>query len=196
VEVRKNMVKDHQTTPATIGSLIADLASDDGITRVKARHALILSGDKAVKPLIEALTDRNQWVRWEAAKALGQIGNSAATNALVKALEDRMFDVRWLAAQGLITIGPEAIIPVLNVLIKRADSVWVREGAHHVLHDLARGRLKEALWPVVAALEDVDSPIEVPFAAKAALNVLKHTDTNQEGYVHTHQPYMESRGFS
>jgi HEAT repeat protein len=182
-----NMVKDRQTAAAAIGSLIANLASDDGITRVKARHALILYRDKAVKPLIEALADRNQWVRWEAAKALGKIGSSAATHALVKALEDRMFDVRWLAAQGLITIGPEAIIPVLNALIKRADSVWMREGAHHVLHDLARGRLREVLWPIVAALEDVDSPIEVPFAAKAALNVLKHTDINQEGYVHINQ---------
>jgi HEAT repeat protein len=175
-----NMVKDRKTAPAPISSLIADLASDNGMTRVKARHALVSVGDKAIKSLIRALTDPNQWVRWEAAKALGQIGSSAATHALVKALEDRMFDVRWLAAQGLITIGPEAITPVLNALIKQADSVWMREGAHHVLHDMARGRLKEVLWPVVAALEDVDSPIEVPFAAKAALNVLKHSDTNQE----------------
>jgi HEAT repeat protein len=78
-----NMVKDHQMAPATIGSFIADLASDDGITRVKARHALILSRDKAIKPLIEALADRNQWVRWEAAKALGQIGSSAATEEVL-----------------------------------------------------------------------------------------------------------------
>jgi HEAT repeat protein len=168
------MVKDRQTTPAPIGSLIAGLASDDGMTRVKARHALVSVGDKAIKPLIKALADRNQWVRWEAAKALGQIGSSVATHALIKALEDRMFDVRWLAAQGLIAIGPDAITPILKALIERPDSIWMREGAHHVLHDLARGELKEVLWPVVATLEDVDSPVEVPFAAEAALNALKH----------------------
>jgi len=149
------MAKGRQAAAETISSLIADLASDDGVIRVKARYTLISSGAKAVKPLIKALADRNQWVRWKAAKALGQIGSSAATLALVKALEDRMFDVRWLAAQGLIPIGPEAIIPVLNALIERADSIWMREGAHHVLHDLAEGRLKEVLWPVVAVLEDV-----------------------------------------
>jgi HEAT repeat protein len=185
-EREDNMVEGRQTAAATISSLIADLTSDDGVIRVKARYALISSGDKAVKPLIKALADRNQWVRWEAAKALGQIGSSAATHALVKALEDRMFDVRWLAAQGLITIGPEAIIPVLNALIERADSIWLREGAHHVLHDLAEGRLKEVLWPVVAALEDVDAPVEVPFVAKTTLNVLKHTDVKQGG---NSQPY-------
>ena len=168
-------MSDETTASTTIISLIADLTSDDGVTRVKARNALVSYGDEAVKPLTRALADPNQWVRWEAAKALGQIGNSAATHALVKALEDRMFDVRWLAAQGLINIGSEAIMPVLKALIERADSVWMREGAHHVLHDLAQGELREVLQPVLAALEDVDASVEVPFVAKTALSTLKGT---------------------
>jgi len=168
-----NVVEDEETESVTIVSLIADLTNDDGVIRVKARSALVSSGDEAVEPLIEALAAPNQWVRWEAAKALGQIGNSAATNALVKALEDRMFDVRWLAAQALINIGPEAIMPVLKALIERADSTWMKEGAHHVLHDLAQGELKEVLVPVLAALEDVDSSVGVPFAAKTALKSYK-----------------------
>jgi HEAT repeat protein len=174
-EREDDMVESRQAAPVAIISLIAGLASDDGVTRVKARHALVLSGDEAVKPLTRALADPNQWVRWEAAKALGQIGNSAATHALVKALEDRMFDVRWLAAQGLINIGPEAIVPLLKALVERADSVWMREGAHHVLHDLARGEFRKVLQPVLTALEDVDAPVEVPFVAKAALRMLKDT---------------------
>lgn len=169
-----NMVENRQMASVTIVSLIADLTSDDGVVRVKARYGLVSSGGEAVKPLIRALADPNQWVRWEAAKALGQIGNPEATHALVKALEDRMFDVRWLAAQGLINIGTEAIIPILKALIERADSTWMREGAHHVLHDLAQGELKEVLLPVLAALEDVDSSVEVPFVAKAALSKLEN----------------------
>ena len=157
----------------TVVTLIADLSSDDGVVRVKARSELVLSGDAAVEPLIEALVAQSQWVRWEAAKALGQIGSPAATNALVKALEDKMFDVRWLAAQALINIGPEAIMPLLKALIERADSTWMREGAHHVLNDLAQGKLEGVLRPVLAALEDVDSPVELPFAAKTALNSYK-----------------------
>jgi HEAT repeat protein len=168
------MPDNRQTESVTIVSLIADLTSDDGVVRVKARRTLVSTGDKAVEPLIEALASPNQWVRWEAAKALGQIGNSAATNALVKALEDKMFDVRWLSAQALINIGPGVITPLLKALIERADSTWMREGAHHVLHDLARGGLQEVLQPVLAALEDVDSPVEVPFAAKTVLSTLEH----------------------
>jgi HEAT repeat protein len=167
------MPDNRQTESVTIVSLIADLTSDDGVIRVKARRTLVSAGGEAVEPLIEALASPNQWVRWEAAKALGQIGNSAATDALVKALEDKMFDVRWLTAQALINIGPGVITPLLKALIERADSTWMREGAHHVLHDLARGDLHEVLQPVLAALEDVDSPVEVPFAAKAALSAME-----------------------
>ena len=170
---KDNMAKDRQAAPAPISSLIADLASDDSVIRVKARRALVSSGDKAVEPLIKALTNPNQWVRWEAAKALGQIANKKATNALINALEDKMFDVRWLAAEGLITIGPEVIKPLLQALIERADSVWMREGAHHVLHDVAKGDLEEIVVPVLTVLEDLDAPVEVPFAAKSALNKLK-----------------------
>jgi HEAT repeat protein len=162
-------VEAEQTASVTIVSLITDLNNDDGVIRVKARYALVSSGDEAIEPLIEALAAKNQWVRWEAAKALGQIGNAAATNALVKALEDKMFDVRWLAAQALINIGPAAIVPVLNALIERADSAWMREGAHHVLHDLAQGEFTDVLRPVLSALEGVDPSVEVPFVAKAAL---------------------------
>ena len=90
------MVKDRQTTPAPIGSLITGLASDDGVTRVKARHALVSVGDKAIKPLIKALADRNQWVRWEAAKALGQIGSSVATHALMPWKTECSMCAGWL----------------------------------------------------------------------------------------------------
>jgi HEAT repeat protein len=158
----------------TIDSLISDLASDDWVLRVKARRGLVSLGAKAVEPLTGALESQNQWVRWEAAKALCEIGNPAATNALLRSLEDKMFDVRWLSAQGLITIGRKTIIPILQALIERPDSVWLREGAHHVLHDLTRGKLGNVLQLVLTALEDVDASVEVPLAAKNALDALKH----------------------
>ena len=53
-------------------TLVADLASGDVIKRQDARRALVAMGEAAVEPLKEALQHRNQWVRWEAAKALGR----------------------------------------------------------------------------------------------------------------------------
>lgn len=156
----------------TIDSLIVQLASNDGLIRVQARRSLVAIGEQAVAPLVEALANRKNWVRWEAAKALCQIGDPAAAQALTKALEDRMFDVRWLAAEGLIAIGRDALVPLLRALSEHSDSLWLREGAHHVLHDLAAGELAEVVRPVLAALEDVEPSIEVPFAAETALAAL------------------------
>jgi HEAT repeat protein len=160
--------------PATISALVTDLGSKDGLVRVRARLSLVAIGAQAVGPLVKALATKKQWIRWEAAKALGQIGSPAAAKALVRALEDEMFDIRWLAAEGLVVMGREALVPLLHALVERSDSEWLREGAHHVLHDLARGRpdLRDILQPVLAALEDIEPSLEVPVAAEIALNKL------------------------
>jgi nucleotide-binding universal stress UspA family protein len=162
----------------TVDSLVGDLASNDGMARVKARRSLVAMGREAVQPLVDALSSKRHWVRWEAAKALAQIGNPTATQALVDALEDEEFDVRWLAAEGLIRIGAQSIEPLLKALIERPDSLWLREGAHHVLHDMGRGDLDDILRPVLAALDDMEPSLEVPPAAEAALDMIKKTTSS------------------
>jgi HEAT repeat protein len=162
----------NEPDPATMGALIADLGVKDGLVRERARQSLVAIGGPAVASLIEALADRNEQMRWEAAKALGQIGDPVSAYALVNALEDEVFDVRWLAAEGLIALGREALLPLLQALIERSDSPWLREGAHHILHNLCRGDLEEVLQPLLTALEDVEPSIEVPLAAGSALDAL------------------------
>jgi HEAT repeat protein len=159
---------------ADIDGLISDLASRDSGVRVLARRSLVDIGGRAVNALIGALTHRKSRVRWEAAKALGEIAHPAAAPALVRALEDRTFDVRWLAAAGLIAMGSEGLANLLLALIDRADSVWLRDGAHHVLHDLAErdDDLAEDLRPVLSALESGAPSVEVPLGAKNTLAML------------------------
>ena len=129
------MVSDSKAAKATIKLLIADLASRDGVVRVKARRQLIAYRKQSIAPLIRTLSNKNDWVRWEAAKALSQIGNNKAIKALLEALSDEKFEIRWLAAEGLIRIGRKAIVPLLEALVKHSDSYWLREGIHHVLHE-------------------------------------------------------------
>ena len=52
------------------------------------------------------------------------------------------------------------------------ESTWLREGAHHVFHDIAAGDLKPVLQPVLTALEDLDAVLEVSVAAEQAINSL------------------------
>jgi HEAT repeat protein len=165
-------VSDSKAAKATINSLIADLANKDGIVRVKARQQLVAYKKRSVAPLMRTLSNKNDWVRWEAAKALSQIGNPESIEALLEALKDKKFEVRWLAAEGLIRIGRKAIVPLLEALVKHSDSYWLREGIHHALHDMNTGKITEVLRPVLVALEGPEPSLEVPLAARAALDAL------------------------
>jgi len=161
-----------KSSPAIIKKLVNNLGSQDGQVRVRARKSLVAIGGQAVKPLVKTLASKKEWVRWEATKTLGQIGDPTATQALINALEDNMFDVRWLAAEGLISIGNNALVPLLQAIREHPDSFWLREGVHHVLHDVNNGKITEIIQPVIAALEGFEPSVEAPLAAKIALKAL------------------------
>jgi len=152
--------------------LMNDLTCEDIIKCQKARRRLVAIGHGAVPELVKALASRKNSVRWEAAKALAQIGDPTATDTLVKTLEDREFDLRWLAAEGLIAIGKPAVAPLLQALIDNPKSRWLIEGAHHVLHDMDRHDWDEVLKPVMEALESFEPSVEVPAASRIALDAL------------------------
>jgi HEAT repeat protein len=159
-----------------IDSLIAEFTCDDVIKCQNARRSLVKMGGDAVQPLINELSSKKHWVRWEAAKALGQIGDAAAAKALVTALEDKAFDVRWLAAEALINIGRGAIIPLLEALADRGDkSTWLRQGAHHVLHDIKLAEIAPVLKAVMASLDSSAPAVEVLQIAGKALNTLRNS---------------------
>ncbi|MBI4322541.1 MAG: HEAT repeat domain-containing protein [Chloroflexi bacterium] len=157
----------------TLQSLIGDLDSSDGAVRRSASETLVEIGRPAVEPLTSVLSKNpNDDARWEAAKALDEIGDPAAAHDMVRALEDRSFGVRWLAAEGLIGLGRAGMPPLLEALLERSSSIWLRQGAHHVLQVLSKHNLPNPLAPVLAALEDVEPAVEVPHAALAALDAL------------------------
>jgi len=174
-----------ESNNSSLDQIKANLASHDDRTREKARHTLVAMGKDAVQSLIEALKDKRYLMRWEAAKALGEIANADAAPALVEALEDEAFDVRWLAAIALIGMNVKGLKPLLHALMERGDSVLIQEGAHHVIHDLAKGGLRKYLAPLLAALEGLepgeevpwvaphDLVVEVPWAARHALEMLE-----------------------
>jgi HEAT repeat protein len=159
-----------------IAALVAQLASKDGMQREEAREQLAGIGRPAVRPLIAALEDRRETVRWEAAKTLGMIGNRRAAPHLVKTLEDEEFDVRWVAAEALVAIGRASLPPLLLALVARSSSVPLREGAHHVLRRMRLESEHDAalIDPVLSALEQPYDPQDaVLVAAEQSLHVLR-----------------------
>ena len=157
-----------------VDALIAAMADDHGLTRLKARLSLVAMKQDAVTPLVKALQNPDWRIRWGAAMALRQIGDPAAADALVLSLEDELAGVRWLAAEALIALGSTGLHALLEALIHHSDSLWLRDGAHHIIHDIMEKdpELSQVLAPVTAALDDIEPVIEVPPAAQTALRQL------------------------
>jgi HEAT repeat protein len=148
-----------------ITSLVATLASTDGVERHAAREQLEEIGSPAVPALVRALKSPSENARWEAAKALGEIADASAAPALVRTLEDEKAAVRWLAATALINLGRNALAPLLKGLEGHSDSIWFRDGAHHVLRSLIRDGVADEAIPVLEALENLEPRVEAPIAA-------------------------------
>ncbi len=156
-----------------IADLIADLGDTERSRRISAREQLVIRGRAAAPAVAAALASSNAWGRWEAAKALTEIRDPDAAPAIVLALEDEDASVRWVAAEALSVLGRNALEPLLAGLISDHASAWTREGAHHVLHDIAKGDLRDLLAPVLAALESVVPSVSVMTAAYEALGALR-----------------------
>jgi uncharacterized protein YrrD len=152
-----------------IPSLIIDLGVQSATIRERAHSTLVAMGKPAVRPLLEALTNSTEYGRGQAAKALGEIGDLAAAPALVKAMEDGKFDVRWLAARALVALGRDGLPALLQALIERPNSTWLREGAHHVLYDGGYETWRTQLAPVMKALEGYAPTDTLPGAAEKVL---------------------------
>jgi HEAT repeat protein len=157
-----------------VDQLVADLGSKNAGQRRDARAALVQIGAGAVPALLSALDAPQQHVRWEAAKSLTEIAEPAAAERLIAALGDKDPDVRWVVGVALIALGRDAVKPLLTTLTKSdlRDSVY--QGAHHVLHDLAkRTELTSVLEPVLKALAQPEPEVAVPLAA---IEVLRGSD--------------------
>jgi HEAT repeat protein len=162
---------------------VAQLGDRHGTVRQRARCRLERIGRPAVPALVSRLADKRRRVRWESAKALGRIADPHAAPALVAALTDEKTEVRWLAAEALIALERKALRPLYGALRKDPDSVWLRHGAHHVMHALERvGLLSPAGRRLLDSLRSLEPEVSVVWAADVALKVIDGEEAgNGEG---------------
>lgn len=139
----------------------------------QAREELTAAGESAIPVLTALVDDPAPEVRWEATHALADMRRAAAAPLLVAELTDDDGGVRWLAAEGLVTLGPQALQALLHALLEHSESVWLRDGAHHILRALLRqGKLPAPGIRVLVALESFEPAIGVLEPAAAALKSL------------------------
>jgi HEAT repeat protein len=151
--------------------LTTELSSPSSVERRRARVALTELGNEAIPALVRALSDVSPLVRQEAVKALEAIGNDTSAQGLIQALQDQNLGVRWLAAEALAHLGPTGLHPLLTALVRDDTLIWLREGAHHVLH-FYTGDLNRPLEQLMNALEDNDATAPLAWDARVALESL------------------------
>jgi len=165
-----------------IAKLIAELASRSGQRRIQARQKLVSLGRSTIPSLNGLLENRRHQVRWEAAKSMAQINDTDCIPGLLKALEDERFEIRWVAAEGLSALGMPAVKHLLKLLQAKPDSLWLREGAHHVIRSVIGDEPWPELKSVLLELEKLDSvAASVPCAAKLALASLRTYADHENG---------------
>lgn len=156
----------------TTQSLVNLLESEDDKVRTKARKSLVVIGKQAVLPLSLVLENSKIYkARWEAAKALGEIGDLKSIPTLVKALEDPESDVAWLAAKALEKFRKVAWPELLRALVKHgSDSVQLQQGAHHILRKQKVEGYNDLLDILRTSLETGSVPESI---SPAAYNILE-----------------------
>jgi len=153
--------------------LMQKFYSKNGLQRADAREKVIRHGRHAVPALISVLQDKSIHVRWEAAKALGQIKDPSCAPALVDRLTDESPEIRWLAAEGLIALRRDSLQPLLTRLVEDFNSSVYRQGVHHVLHALEReGRLTQQELKVLNVLRGIETEDEIAPETYKALEAL------------------------
>lgn len=135
-------------TALTKKELLENLGDNNALVRQHARLILVHQGEENVPALLNCLKSNNDYTRIEATRALGNFRTEEVGVALSQVLLDEDFGVRWAAMESLLKFGRNALPPVLELFAKRFDSIWMREGVHHILrvmrdrHSLNTAELK------------------------------------------------------
>jgi HEAT repeats len=156
--------------PDKLKEFINDLSNTNGIIRQKARYELVKIGNPALDDLLKLQNSEMHIARWEAIKAVSEIGTKDSIPILITALEDDEFDIRWLASEGLIEIGHNTIFPLLKAFVSNKDSIHLKESLHHVLKGLELRGLYSDKAGIIKALENFTTPVKLQLIALNILN--------------------------
>lgn len=157
---------DASAVPALLGAL----SRADEQLGSQIFSSLVHLGNVAVPGLIDASNSSSAWMRWHAARALGEICDRRALPILVKVLLDNDHSVAWMGAKGLTRFGRESLNPLLRLLMANETTPWLVETASYVLNSLMQrdARLKPYLEPVIQYMHGVAFRVGTPQIAHKA----------------------------
>ena len=119
------------------------LSDKDAMVRATAAGSVIfLPASRAAAALLPLLNDKAEFVRTEAAYALGNVADRSATPQLVRLMKkDKIFEVRTAAAIALGQIGDATAISDLVAILQdrpKEDSEFLRRSAARSIGQIAQ----------------------------------------------------------
>jgi HEAT repeats len=159
---------------AAVPALLSALHGADEQLGSQIFSSLVRLGNVAVPSLINVSNSNSAWMRWHAARALGEIYDRRALPVLVNDLLDSDHSVAWMGAKGLTRFGRQSLGPLLRLLMTNETTPWLVETASYVLNSLMQldSRLKPYLEPVVQYMHGVASSVGTPQIAQKVLSQL------------------------
>jgi HEAT repeat protein len=149
--------------------LLKLLITGRGELHREAGRALWSLGELAKSSWLEALKHHDSHIRWHAARGLGEIGDQRHAMILAEGLYDTSYAVRWATADVLAHLGSQAVPAILTILSRYEINESFRQAAYHALHGISSSKAQESLKPLMDAMRDFASNIEIPMIAQRLL---------------------------
>lgn len=164
--------------------LFLEMGGENGHDRQKARETFVSMGADAVDYLAEAIVIANHnkklaafgvssdRLKAEALKALVEIANPLSAPLFLNAMNDEDSGIRWLAAEGFNALQNDGLKYLLDALIKSPDSLFLRQGAHHVLRTFIHLQKIPGMQELLKELKNPVGDERIPISAKTVLNAI------------------------
>lgn len=144
-EQKRNALFELRNMRTADASRVAALALSDSDPAVRATAVaavVFLPAEEAVGKLVPLLGDRDEFVRREAAFAMGVAGSAAASQPLLKLLQnERVIEVRNAAIAALGPIGDPSAVPTLVTLLREKageDNEFTRRSVARSIGQIAQ----------------------------------------------------------
>ncbi|MBA2335045.1 MAG: HEAT repeat domain-containing protein [Pyrinomonadaceae bacterium] len=187
-------IRNLQTEQASRLAVPALTDSNEIVRATAASSVIFLPEVEAAAVLISLLRDKAEFVRREAAYALGKVGNANAISSLLQTLQkDKILEVRTASAVALGMIGDASAVPALTTILQarpREEDEFLRRSAARSIGQIAqiiRTGKRRVLTPqnfLAEKFKNIESPITGNLIEKypvfrASISVLVSTLQNK-----------------
>jgi len=158
-------IKHEQCGPPLLQLLI----ENKGDLHREASRALHSLGPLAKSAWQDALDHPDSHIRWHAARALGEMGDTSMATLLAEGLRDDDYVVRWATADVLARLGAEGVTATLTMLTRYPITEQFRQAAYHALHGNVSSEVQKRLKPLLDSMRGVAASIESAIIAQDLL---------------------------